>query len=60
MRSLRAKYVFPTGEGARRLDVHPDAWPRFRDPRRVFFVIEGCIKSDAVFSTGEAVFSSHP
>jgi hypothetical protein len=23
-----AKYVFPTGEGAKRLDVHPHAWPK--------------------------------
>jgi hypothetical protein len=53
----RAKYVFPTGRGARRLDEHPNAWPLFRDPRRVFFVIEGCIKADAVLSAGEAVFS---
>jgi hypothetical protein len=52
-----AKYVFPAGEGARRLDMHPNAWPGFRDARRVFFVIEGCIKADAVLSAGEAVFS---
>jgi hypothetical protein len=53
----RAKYVFPPGDGAKRIDVHPDAWPRFRGAQRVFFVIEGCIKADAVLSAGEAVFS---
>jgi hypothetical protein len=53
----RAKYVFPPGDGAKRLDVHPTAWPRLMKALRVFFVIEGCIKSDAVLSAGEAVFS---
>jgi hypothetical protein len=52
-----AKYVFPPGDGAKRIDVHPQAWPRFVNASRVFFVIEGCIKADAVLSAGEAVFS---
>jgi len=42
---------------ARRLDVHPDAVPLLLSAGRVFFVIEGCIKADAVLSRGEAVFS---
>jgi hypothetical protein len=53
----RAKYVFPPGDGAKRLDMHPEAWTRFTNASRVFFVIEGCIKADAVLSAGEAVFS---
>lgn len=52
-----AKYVFPPGDGAKRLDVHPHAWPKFVNASRVFFVIEGCLKADAVLSAGEAVFS---
>jgi hypothetical protein len=52
-----AKYVFPPGDGAKRLDLHPQAWARFVNASRVFFVIEGCIKADAVLSAGEAVFS---
>ncbi|MGH8512347.1 MAG: hypothetical protein ACREV8_00040 [Gammaproteobacteria bacterium] len=42
---------------ARRLDVHRLAWPLFTDAERVFFVIEGCIKADAILTAGEAVFS---
>jgi hypothetical protein len=42
---------------ARRLDMHPMAVERFAKARRVFFVIEGCLKADAVLSVGEAVFS---
>jgi hypothetical protein len=53
----RAKYVFPTGNGAKRLDVHPKAWVRFVNASRVFLGIEGCIKADAMLSAGEAVFS---
>jgi hypothetical protein len=53
----RAKYIFPTGNGAKRLDVHPEAWPKFVGATRVFFGIEGCLKADAMLSAGEAVFS---
>jgi hypothetical protein len=53
----RAKYVFPPGDGARRLDQHPQAFIWFASARRVFFAIEGCIKADAILSAGEAVFS---
>jgi hypothetical protein len=42
---------------ARRLDVHPQSLPLFDSAERVFFVIEGAIKADAVLSRGEAVFS---
>jgi hypothetical protein len=52
-----AKYVFPVGEGAKRVDLHPLAWSRFSKATRVFFVIEGCLKSDAVLSAGAAVIS---
>jgi hypothetical protein len=39
------------------LDQHPQAFVSFVTARRVFFVIEGCMKADAVLSAGEAVFS---
>jgi hypothetical protein len=42
---------------AKRLDVHPDAVQLIEDAERVFFVIEGCLKADAILSQGEAVFS---
>jgi AraC-like DNA-binding protein len=42
---------------ARRLDMHPLAYPLFACAERAFFVIEGCIKADAILSQGEAVFS---
>jgi hypothetical protein len=42
---------------ARRLDMHPMAREKFKDARRVFFAIEGCLKADAVLSKGAAVFS---
>jgi hypothetical protein len=42
---------------AKRIDVHPLALPLLETAKRVFFVIEGCIKADAVLSAGEAVFS---
>jgi proteasome lid subunit RPN8/RPN11 len=42
---------------ARRLDIHPNACSRLKSAERVFYVIEGCIKSDAVLTAGEAVFS---
>jgi hypothetical protein len=53
----RAKYVFPPGGGARRLDQHPQAFIWLATARRVFFAIEGCIKADAIVPAGEAVFS---
>lgn len=42
---------------ARRIDVHRLAVDKFAKAGRVFFVIEGCLKADAVLSAGEAVFS---
>jgi hypothetical protein len=40
-----------------RIDVHPWALKLLPESRRVFFVLEGTLKNDAVLSTGEAVFS---
>jgi hypothetical protein len=49
-----AKYVLPPGAHGKRLDVPlPD---RVRDAERVFFVIEGSLKTDAILSKGEAAF----
>jgi hypothetical protein len=42
---------------ARRIDVHPMAVDKIARADTVFFVIEGCINSDAVLSAGAAVFS---
>ena len=42
---------------ARRLDVHPLAVDLLVRSSVVFFVIEGCIKADAVLADGGAVFS---
>lgn len=42
---------------AKRLDVHPMAVQKIIDEPVVFFVIEGCIKADAVLAAGAAVFS---
>lgn len=42
---------------ARRIDVHPLAVGPLLDSPVVFFVIEGCIKADAVLADGGAVFS---
>ncbi len=42
---------------AARIDVHPSAIEKLPGARHVFFVIEGCIKADAVLSAGEAVCS---
>jgi hypothetical protein len=43
---------------ARRIDVHPLlSREKFENADRVFFALEGCIKSDAIFSAGEVVFS---
>jgi len=42
---------------ARRIDVHPLAEDRIRSADVVFFVIEGCIKADAVLADDGAVLS---
>jgi hypothetical protein len=47
----------PDRDLAKRLDVHPLALPKFAKATTVFFVLEGCIKADAVLSTDAAVFS---
>jgi Domain of unknown function (DUF3854) len=54
----QGKYLFcPGADHAKRLDLHPLALPLLESAERVFFVIEGCLKADAVLSQGEAVFS---
>lgn len=50
----RAKYAIPPGLHGKRLDVPmPD---RIVCADRVFFVIEGSVKTDAILSAGEAAF----
>jgi hypothetical protein len=45
------KYVFcPGDDRAQRVDIHPLAVDLFADAEVVFFVIEGCPKSDAVLT----------
>jgi hypothetical protein len=56
MYSDPAKYIFPKGDGlAKRTDMHPHM--DFRRAKRIMLGKEGCIKADAMFSAGEAVFS---
>lgn len=50
-----AKYVLPPGAHGKRIDFHPSARPLMR-AQRVFFVIEGSLKTDAILSQGEAAF----
>jgi len=50
-----AKYVL-LGDN-QRFDLHPWALERLAKAERVFFVLEGALKNDAVLSAGEAVFS---
>jgi len=53
-----AKYVLLGDSGAnRRIDLHPRAARLVPNADRVFFVLEGTLKNDAVVSAGEAVFS---
>jgi hypothetical protein len=47
----------PGQDLAKRLDVHPMALPKLPTADTVFFVIEGCVKADAVLSAGASVFS---
>jgi hypothetical protein len=50
-----AKYLYPPGEGAKALDVHPRAWPLLKAGGSVvYFVMEGVLKNDAILSTGAA------
>lgn len=51
----RGKYLFHGNPN--RVDLHPLAQERIRHADRVFFVLEGTLKNDAVLSAGEAVFS---
>lgn len=53
-----AKYVLLGDDGANsRIDLHPWALEMLPHAERVFFVLEGTLKNDAVLSAGEAVFS---
>jgi hypothetical protein len=54
----RAKYVFPTGNGAKRIDMNPLAWAKFTNASRVLFMMEGCIKADCALSQGEATLGA--
>jgi IclR helix-turn-helix domain len=47
-----AKYVFVPGEGAKRLDVPPNVMGRLSQNAPRAFVMEGCLKTDAVVSAG--------
>ena len=49
-----AKYVLPPGAHGKRLDVPMPE--RIARANRVFFVIEGSLKTDAILSTGEVAF----
>jgi hypothetical protein len=51
------KYVFLPGAKEARIDLHPFARALLPTARRVFFVLEGALKNDAVLSAGETVFS---
>ena len=52
-----AKYVL-LGKGlCQRIDLHPWASLRVANAPRIFFVLEGALKNDAIISAGEAVFS---
>lgn len=51
------KYLFLPGTAQARIDLHPRAAALIADAERVFFVLEGALKNDAVLSAGEAVFS---
>ena len=53
----RAKYLFLPNSNEARIDVHPRALEMIANAERVFFVLEGALKNDAVLSAGEAVFS---
>lgn len=46
-----------TNSLAKRIDVHPFAVPMFESTDTIFFVLEGCLKADAVLTAGAAVFS---
>jgi hypothetical protein len=51
-----AKYVYPPGEEAARIDVHADAWSLLEAGGEVvYFALEGLLKNDAILSTGAPV-----
>jgi hypothetical protein len=49
------RYMNPTGASA--IDVHPHVKPllKSRRPQAVFLVLEGCLKADAITSTGQGL-----
>ena len=51
------KYLFLPGSDEARIDLHPRAARLLPEADRVFLVLEGVLKNDAVLSAGEAVFS---
>ena len=55
--SAPAKYLFLPGSDEARIDLHPRAARLLPEVDRVFLVLEGVLKNDAVLSAGEAVFS---
>lgn len=55
--SAPAKYLFLPGSDEARIDLHRRAARMLADADRVFLVLEGVLKNDAVLSAGEAVFS---
>jgi hypothetical protein len=57
LRQNIAKYTFSGGPGAKRLDIHPQAFSKLFRAQRVMLGKEGCIKADAMLSAGEVVFS---
>jgi hypothetical protein len=57
LRENIAKYTFPTGDGAKRTDLHPEAFAKLFRAKRMMLGKEGCIKADAMLSANEAVLS---
>lgn len=55
--SSPAKYLFLPGSEEARIDLHPRAARMLSDADRVFLVLEGVLKNDAVLSADECVFS---
>jgi hypothetical protein len=51
-----ARYLYPPGEEANIVDVHPDAWHLLRRGGQVvYWAMEGLLKNDAILSTGAPV-----
>jgi hypothetical protein len=53
-----AKYLYPPGEPAKVVDIHPLALPLIEaGGRRAFFALEGLLKNDSILSSGEPVIN---